>query len=239
MKFGNITIGGMSFGSTRIGGAKFGNTLVFQPGGNLPYTPVAYIETDGDAYINTGITGNAGRSCELKFEAGSLTGTRQCILGTETGNENTSLFVLVDVGSGGSLGFGYRYFYNNPDFPITAQSPFDVKCAMKRSSQVLQLKYSGESSFSSYSKTQSNTITTNMPMYLFAGNNANTSVVDKCSQASRLYYCKIYSDDSYTTLVFDGVPCYYNGEYGLWDRVSGTFFGNAAGSGAFTGPSIS
>ena len=76
-------------------------------------------------------------------------------------------------------------------------------------------------------------------MYLFAGNNANTSVVDKCSQASRLYYCKIYSDDSYTTLVFDGVPCYYNGEYGLWDRVSDSFKGNINSSGAFTGPSIS
>lgn len=207
------------------------------PPAPLPYTPVEYIETDGSAYINTGVNGNDPRSCEIKFLVGAVSGAGQCILGTETGAENTSLYAMAYIGGSGNLGIGHRYYYNNPDFPVTAQTVFELKCAMKNASQVLQRKLSGESSFTSYSKTQSSTITTSRPMYLFAGNNANTSIVHPCSSGSRVYYCKIYTNFSYSTLAFDGIPCYYNGAYGLWDRVSDSFFGNA-GSGAFTGPSI-
>ena len=32
----------------------------------LPYTPVEYIETDGVAYIDTGITGVPSKSAEIK-----------------------------------------------------------------------------------------------------------------------------------------------------------------------------
>jgi hypothetical protein len=37
------------------------------PPAPLPYTPVEYIETDGTAYINTGIKGDVPFSSELIF----------------------------------------------------------------------------------------------------------------------------------------------------------------------------
>jgi len=213
------------------------------PPAPLPYTPVEYIETDGNAYIDTGIKGNDPRSCELKFMAGTVGSASQCILGTGGNSENASLYMLSFISSSGYYGFAHNYFYSNSasgsGYGITANSSFEAKCAMKKSSQVAQLKREGDSSFTSYSKTQSSTLTTGKSMYLFACNNADTSVVSKCSSGSRLYYCKIYSTNNYTNLVFDGIPCVYNGEYGLWDRVTDTFFGNAAGSGAFSGPQIS
>ena len=220
-----------------------GDTLVLEQGGTpLPYTPVEYIEADGSAYINTGIKGNDPRSCHLKFSLGSVGTSSRCIIGTGSATENTSLYVLGYVNTSGYFGFGHNYFYANSassDYLITAGSPFEAKVAMKNGAQSAQLKQAGASSFVTYSKTQSATLTTNKSMYLFAANNGDSTTFGLCPSGSKLYFCKIYSDNSYTTLVFDGIPCVYNGEYGLWDKVSNTFFGNAAASGAFTGPSIS
>lgn len=208
------------------------------PPAPLPYTPVEYIETDGTAYIDTGINGNDPRSCELKYMVKTLQG--QCVLGVGSGSENTNLYYLVYVNSSGYPGFGHRYFYTNSSATVSADSPFDAKCAMKNGSQSMGVKRSGDSSFQTLSKTQSNTITTGKTMYLFAAHNpSDDGPWQACPSGSRIYYCKIYSTNSYSTLVFDGIPCVYNGEYGLWDRVTDTFFGNAAGSGAFSGPQIS
>jgi len=235
---GTTKIGKMFLGSVEIVKAYLGTALVFQKGGNLPYTPVAYIETDGDAYIDSGIKGNDPRSCELKYRPASIQG--QCVLGVGNGSENTSLYYLAYVSSSGYCGFGHRYFYTSADLTVTAGTVYEAKTKMKNGSQQTSIKREGDSGFTSLSKTQSATITTGVNLFLFAAHNPNTNLpYQACPNGSRLYYCKIYSDNSYTTLVFDGVPCYYNGEYGLWDRVSDSFFGNANSTGAFTGPSIS
>ena len=74
MRFGNITIGGMSLGSTRIGGAKLGNTLVYQSGGSpaykrLPdgYTELAYVGTDSHAFVGTGVSGATDLEIIVRF----------------------------------------------------------------------------------------------------------------------------------------------------------------------------
>ena len=75
MKLGNIAIGGMSLGSVRIGGAKLGNTLVFD--GNqyrrLPsgYTERAYVETDSDAWVDTGVSGTTDLDVITRFSVGT------------------------------------------------------------------------------------------------------------------------------------------------------------------------
>ena len=217
-------------------GASSVSLTVNQDAG-LPYTPVEYIETDGYAYINTGIKGNDPRSCELKFMVGSVGAASQCVLGTGSNTEDTNLYMLSFINANGKYGFSHRYFYVNSNFQLSASSLFEAKCAMKKSSQVVQLKMDGESSFTSFSKTQSATLTTNRNMYLFVSNQADTQVSHRCSEGSRLYYCKIYSTNNYTNLVFDGVPCYYNGTYGLWDKVTNAFFGSA-NYGVFSGPSV-
>lgn len=63
MKYGNTTVGGMSFGSVKIGGARMGNVLVYRQGTRPPilpegYTELQYVDTNSEAYINTGIAGN-------------------------------------------------------------------------------------------------------------------------------------------------------------------------------------
>ena len=59
---GTTEIGKMFLGDVEIGKAYLGNDLVFGGESSLPYTIVEYIQTDGTAYINTGIKGNAPMS---------------------------------------------------------------------------------------------------------------------------------------------------------------------------------
>lgn len=213
------------------------------PPAPLPYTPVDYIETDGVAFINTGILGNDPRSAEIKFLPASK--AYQVILGTTNAVDgNAKTYLLFYMTSAGLLGFAHYYNYGsgapNIENSINNATPFVAKVAFKKSSQVLQVKQEGESSFTSFSKTQSATVTTGNPMYLFANYKESIHGAESnCKTGSRIYYCKIYSDNTYTNLVRDLVPCLYQGEYGMWDNVTNSFFGNAASSGAFSGPSNS
>lgn len=242
IKFGSNNIGKIYFGSNSIGKAYYGSDLVFQKGSSPtppPYTTVDYIETDGVAYIDTGILGNDSRSCEIKYMQPTM--IYGCILGAY-GSASHSYFVLAATTDTGYLAFEHYYSYGGSDgtqsvaTSIQNQTPFIVKNAMRKGSQIIELKQEGDSSFTSVSKTNNNAISTGYSMSLFARNTYGT-ISETCPSGSRLYYCKIYSDATYTTLVRDYVPCLYNGEYGMWDKVSNAFFGNAAASGAFSGPS--
>ena len=142
-----------------------------------------------------------------------------------------------------TLGYGYYYSASgttNPDITnsVTNGTPFVAKAMFKAGEQTISVREAGDTVYKTYSTTWTKTVTSTLNMYIFAANSDGT-VAQKAPAGTRLYYCRIYSDETYTTLVFDGVPCYYNDEYGLWDKVSNTFFGAVSGSGTFSGPSNS
>ncbi len=201
----------------------------------LPYTPVEYLQTDGTAYINTGIKAGSPVAISVDMKAtfvangGKMMGAR----------DSARRVIPVALSSNGILSLGFYAFYNVVDVvsSVTNKTPISIKCSMQKDSQVMQVKLDGESSYTTYTKNDNATINSTLDQYLFAHNYSGG--IENVANGTKLFYCKIYSDTTYTNLVFDAVPCYYNGEYGLWDKVSDTFFGNAAGSGAFTGPSIS
>lgn len=210
----------------------------------LPYTPLEYIETDGVAYISTGIIGTPPRSCEIKAYLPSttpLTNTKFGVLCAYTvaSSYNTRNFALFNY-YGGTASFSFYYNYGPADgtpslaWSIENASPFVVKTTLKRGAQTISIKQDNSESWVSLSKAQTGNVSSTYLLVLFNGYQ-NSSYSIPAPSGTRIYYCKIYSDDTYTTLVRDYVPCIYNGEYGLWDKVSDSFFGNSAGSGAFTG----
>ena len=242
MKLGNTTIGGLSLGSTRIGGAKLGNTLVYQSGPSLPDGPLEYIETDGSAYINTGIEGKWPRSCELKI--GVINTDFACFLGARVASEGRRFQLVMNLG--GRVDIGAVKSYSNGvsiESSVTNQTPVVVRSMLHNTTgSYIEAKQEGESSFtrktiSSYPG--GSNPTTGLNLFLFANNYGGVPANFE-PEGTPLYYCKIYSDDSLSTLVFDGVPYRYNHKCGLWDNVSNTFFGNANSSGAFIGgPNVS
>lgn len=208
----------------------------------LPYTPVDYIETDGTAYITTRITGEPPRSSEIKVMLG---GTAMCgILCAYTipSGYDTKNFALLKCYNKYAW-FAHYYNYGSADgvpsvaYSVDNNKPFVVKTSIKKGAQSISVKEENSDSWVTTSKTQNSNVSSTYGLAIFNGYQ-NGSFSLPAPAGTRLYYCKIYSDSTYTTLVRDYVPCFYNGEYGLWDKVNDEFYGNAAASGAFTGPQI-
>ena len=207
-----------------------------------PAEPVAvdYIETDGTAYINTGVKGNAPMSVKLHdlVPVAPASGNTY-VCGCRKDSGNTRLMFCI-ISSDKKAGPGYLGSVYSTDIDVSASvnnhTPMTVQCKMKSGSQTFYVKQAGQSSYTSKTHSTSGANTTNTDIYVFAVNWYGTASVSEAG--TRIRVAQIYSDDSFGTLVFDGYACYYDGKYGLWDRVSDTFFGNAAESGAFTGPSI-
>lgn len=207
----------------------------------LPYTVVDYIQTDGVAYIDTGIKGNAPMSFRFKVTPVAPASGNSYYFGCRKDTGNTRFMPLI-VTSGKKAGFGYGSGVYTSTIDITAsinnKTAMDVQCILKANPQSFGVKQAGASSYTTMSGTVSGTQTTNRNMLVFGYDYTGTSV-GHCPSGVKWWECKIYSSNNYTNLVFDGVPCIYNGEYGMWDLVSDSFFGNASNSGSFTGPSIS
>lgn len=204
----------------------------------LPYTPLNYIETDGTAYIDTTIVSLPPKSSEIKVLMGSDT---TCgLIGGYTNNsassKNNRNYALVLYYSGKHVGFTHCYNYVPSDgipsvnYSVTNSVPFVVKSIVAWNNQSISVLQENSPSWTTFSKKQRDTVSTTYSLLILSVHNGHVA-----PSGTRLYYCKIYSDVSYGTLIFDGIPVLYNGEYGLWDRVTNSFFGNSASTGAFTG----
>lgn len=207
----------------------------------LPYTPLEYIQTDGVAYINTGIVATPARSSEIKLLMGSSGVFCGILCGyASASGSNSKNFALLKMATNNSVILTYYYNYAggdgtpSADYSVSNNKPFIVRTTLKKGAQAICVKQDNSSSWSVYRGTQNGTVTSTYNLILFNGYHAGSLTIPAPS-GTRLYYCKIYSDELFTQLVFDGVPALYNGEYGLWDKVSNSFKGNSNSSGAFSG----
>lgn len=213
---------------------------------SLPYTPVEYIVTDGSCYIRpgtNGITGTPPRSSEIKVLMGSNTACSLLASFLKSSGTDSKQFALARYNVYKYATYSYYSNYGSNDvttsvaYSIDNNKPFIVKTDLKKGSQHISVKQENSDEWTTTTKTSTNRVSSTYALVIF-GAYRNSRYEDLAPSGTRLYYCKIYSDETYTTLVFDGVPCLYNGAYGLWDKVSDSFFGNKASSGAFTGPAI-
>lgn len=252
IKLGSNNIGKIFLGSNPIGKAYLGSNLVFKsgssptpPGPTPSYTLVDYIETDGVAYIDSGVPGNTPRSVELNVTPVLPASGNSYIMGSRKDSGSTRLtFLLVNVNGHGGFALGSQV-YNGTDNSVDCSASANnktmmlVRCSISKGYQAFGIKQSGESSYTTVTYALAVEMTTNpYSIGIFANNNYGNFSVS--AAGTRIKHAKIWGSAGYTgDLLFDGVACLYNGEYGLWDNVTNSFFGNAAGSGAFSGPSNS
>lgn len=213
--------------------------MIASGGGTPPVPiPVDYIETDGSAYIDTGITSTYPISCDFKalfVGAGTM-------LGSRVANEGARAQLAIIYNKRLDFGVGTGY-YSGIDITNSIDNETDVfvKAALIRASNqsYVSAKQAGQSDYTKKNASGSapSATGTSLPLFLFA-NNYGGEAAGIQPAGTRLYYCKIYRDATLTTPVFDGSPCLYGTRYGLWDSVSDSFFGAVSGSGVFTGPSI-
>ena len=209
-----------------------------QTGGSIPGTPLEYIETDGVAFIDTGIRQASEISARIKCMLPSAT-TFVAIMGAGFVNTTSQVVTTLSpfiVNTGKVIGFFYRYRYISGAPSIAAsinnQTPFIAMTRLKQNNQNISVLQQGEITPTSFSKTQASASAATDSQYLFRTNHSTPS---ECPNGTRIYYCQIWSDYNMTTMVRDYTPRLIGGVYGLWDNISKTFFTNAAGSGAFSG----
>lgn len=198
-------------------------------GDSLPgVSKVSYLESTGAEWIDTGWIGTYDDDYDLSFRSlntrqdwfmmGAYGTALQHRYAVAQANGNGNYVVFIDNSSDGS---GNIAAENNADTRL--------KASYKLGEQLLYISKNG-GAFGQAGRLTLSTmpINTIAPLYLFCRNCGNVSV-DNVSRAI-LYFCKI---DHNSVRVRDFVPCVKNGEAGLYDMVSGHFYGNVSGNGAF------
>lgn len=194
------------------------------------YTRLDWIESDasGLQWIDSG------------YRPQSTTVIRASILAkTRKGDWTTFFGVMEDDKSNNSVVF--RYF-NNPNFNgIFCNSNYTEAGIPSTENMEYEVELKSGALTVTGSTAATKTITTvnnpvDAPMYIFCRNNylsaSNTSSPDR-HQPMRLYSMTISEGD---TQKRNFIPCINDsGEYGLWDTVEGSFYGNKASGADFTG----
>lgn len=204
-------------------------------GSPLPYTPLEYIQTDGTAYINSKVTAKEPIAFDMKVKMNPSISAGEILVGVGNvdGNANTLNGLYHSVNYQGKIGYGYYYLYSSLLTVSSFANPIYVSTFLRNGSCIMGYKAEGGTSYTSATNTRSRTVTTSLPLYIFASNVSGSPRWNAAS-GTRIYYMRIFCGSSFPMIVFDGVPALYNGEYGLWDNVSNSFFGNQ-GSGSFSG----
>ena len=186
---------------------------------------VAYLQTDGAAYIDTGFYPKQNSTFSLTFYTpAAFSGRAIWVFGVRnsanaglmsfladyTNNQCQWRFGTKSYVASGALAAG-EYTFSTLNHPNTL--------------------YYGNTSLT----VTSSNFTCNYPMYLFALNVNGAPSLNNIGAGIRFMGGRIFDNG---TLVRDFIPVRKNGIGYLYDRVSGELFGNA-GSGAFTiGPDI-
>ena len=184
------------------------------PAKGLPfgYTKLAYIQSSGTQYIDTGFTPNQDTRVDLKIS---------------TSNSGSKTMLGSDVswtGNGFAIGVGFSH-YGTETSNNSGMNDGSVH-EISLNKNVLYIDGTAAKTYSVQ------TFSVGYPMALFANN--RSGIIDE-KTAMNLYYCQIYDNE---TLVRDFVPCINaSDEVGLYDLVGKQFYGNA-GTGTFTGSEV-
>lgn len=173
----------------------------------VEYTPLAYIQSSGEQYIDTGFKPN--NNTRLVLYANNDSSSSAWFYGAWNGANNAAFGLLVrDI------------YYGTTSASVTV-STGNLAVDHNRNA------YSVNGTVGTIT---AQTFTCNYPIYLFALNAAGSTSSGRFY--GKLYSCQIYDNDA---LVRDYIPAQYkDGSIGLWDKVEKKFYGNA-GSGSFVG----
>ncbi len=188
-----------------------------------------YVQTDGSAYIDTGIIGKAGTKASIGMMWKGISdssGSDYCFLGARNGSDGR--FLLCHAYKLG-WNLGYKTNWNNPNSSYTPTLPANnVHYAIMTeitSSGYFNFTVNGTSG--GRDTTAQGTYNSGFTMYLFANHGTSSgSVANKCPSGTRCYWTRIWQvdDGGAYKLVRDFVPCKKGGVVGLYDRVSKTIF---------------
>jgi hypothetical protein len=188
-----------------------------------PYdAEVEYIESDGSAYIDTGIIGNSKTQFDFSIYAYNTSSGN--FFGSRLSGSTGQFFILAKNTSGASDN-GINWCYGTKRVRFTGNRIVDINMIVNFNN----LDTPNKLTYETYSTTAtSQTFNSNNSIYFFGLNNNGAF---SAGGNMRLYYLKLYDS---STLVRDYIPVRVGQVGYLYDKVSKTLFGNANSSGSFT-----
>ena len=193
------------------------------------YRQVEYIESTGTQWIDTGVAAKASLKTQIKFNMTENTGESIFGSGTDDGSD------LID----------YRFFNHEGraylDFPTPDGTAGEFGSRIEGGTVNAGTTYELElgNFYVKNLATGSNIISGS---YVDFADRTETLKMwkhheDRSCSTGKLYYLKIYDNNS---LIRDYIPCYRtsDGEVGLWDSVTRTFYTNSGESKLVRGPLV-
>lgn len=193
-----------------------------------------WIETDGVAYIDTGYTPNNNSGAIIRCLP-ALTGSSCYICGCRNGTSNRHWY--LSFLSSGNASFGYANAVSTGwPFDGTKVTTFKIKFTSSTSKSMSITPDGGTETVYNYTTTTNTPSLGSLSYYIFAMNYPGGNI-GHATDGTKIYSFEIYTQ---TNLVESNIakrylPWRLNGEVGLMDVLTNTFYGNVAGSGAFTG----
>lgn len=222
---GSEEISKIYLGSTQI----WGGSSPTPPTPVLPYdAEVEYLETDGWCYINTNYVPVGNTKVDVKW------------MSVTDDIEITVPYCPI----GGGIAFANKYFglwaptnQNYRFFPLRGNSNngYDTSSRVSLLDKVNTCVFANNTSTVNLNNKNYTVATTSVtdysiPLWLFASN-VNNNTPSSNQHKLRLYYADILEGSTY---VRQFIPVRVGTTGYMYDKVSGTLFGNANSSGAFT-----
>ena len=195
------------------------------------YTPLEYLMTTGGQYIDTGITANPMTEVDMEVSFGKVTSGTYVIIGTRNGTNTTDANVFQWGATNSKI---FNRFGSSPTgAAVSADTLYNVHIE-----NGLQTVKSGGSNVSTTTISYNTTMNTAGTLYMFCTHDTTLSSGTTFSTSNGTYIKKLRISDS-GRAQRDFVPARRDsdGELGMYDMVTGTFFTNL-GTGAFVGGPI-
>lgn len=190
------------------------------PGSLLPngYTQLAYIQSSGTQYVNTGVVVSKNLEIKLKFMLTRT--TKHGIVGyMQSESLGTNRFAVFQYDGAWYFDFGNDSTGRISGGSFNANTLYDITVGNR---------------YIKNNETESNIISGSVISNLTNSNSISILCETDCG-IGKIYSCQIYDND---VLVRDFVPCIKDdGEVGLYDLVGKQFYGNA-GTGVFIGSEV-
>ena len=209
---GNTNITKAYLGQTELKNIAIGNELLLssEPA-PLPYdAEVEYLESTGTQWIDTGINADSALFYEIKVQATTTSTQRMGALTINPSVKRHHFSIPESSTKLVSFGYGTNAPVNNVTYNT---NPHTFSLRNKTA------KVDG-----SIVTTFNNTFDCGINFYLFARNGSTI-----LPASARVYWCKLYNLDS---LIRDYIPVRIGTTGYMYDKISGTLFGND-GTGVF------
>ena len=192
--------------------------LTCDANGDVPDAFIDYVESFGNSYIDTKVTGRSGTAAKMEM-AWIGTSSDQALLDSRDGTDKR--FYLVHRNTGDKWLWGYGSYGTFGIF--TPGERYHVDASFAVGNQTITVREGGSDGTvaGSYAATSDTPIDTGRSLYLFCCNQSGTALAKQYWGKARVYWMQLFQDGK---MVRDFKPCLKYGEAALYDDVSKTIF---------------